>query len=187
MTAGRSDWLADPFGRFEKRYWNGQSWTSAVMDGDQVKSDPEFEEPPMGLRSASEVAAGLNEQPLATGLAHAGAHGTFTSLDPAAVCRELPPRLSANGVGIVNVSVDRIQGVMPTGAGLGGGELILALILLFVCLIPGIVYLVWAMSRKRGVPFTLTLVPQGSGTVVVPQPLQISNGPVGLALLSLPR
>jgi hypothetical protein len=157
------------------------------MVGDQARSDPEFEEPSTGERSASEVAHDLVEQPLRTGLEHSGPHGTFTSLDPASVCRELPPRLSATGVGIVNVALDRIQGVAPTGSGMGAGEIILAIILLLVCIVPGVIYLVWALNRKRGIPFTLTLIPQGGGTVIVPQPLHVSHGPVGMALLSLPR
>jgi hypothetical protein len=157
------------------------------MNGDQAKSDPEFEEPPTRDRSAADVADALSEQPVRTGLEHAGPHGTFTSLDPASVCRELPPRLSAGGVGIVNVAPDRIQGVAPTGSGMGGGELVLAIILLILCIIPGVIYLVWALNRKRGIHFTLVLIPQGAGTVIVPQPLQVNRGPVGMALLSLPR
>src|SRR5438309_8776698 len=177
VSTGRPGWFDDPYRRFQKRYWNGQAWTSLVMNGDQAGSDPDFDEP-----------ASTGAPPFTTSTQeHSGPHGTFTSLDPSGVCRELPPRLSAHGVGIVSVAPDRIQGRTLTGASMGAGEIVLAIILLILCVIPGVIYLVWALNRKRTIPFTLTLIAQGRGTVIVPHPLEINWGPVGMALQGLPR
>lgn len=35
-----SGWLADPSGRHEKRYFNGEAWTDRVLDGALHASDP---------------------------------------------------------------------------------------------------------------------------------------------------
>jgi hypothetical protein len=180
-------WFDDPERRHDKRYWDGQAWTGAVMDGGQVGSDPRFQEPAVTPRSASDVVADLNAQPLATSLAHAGAHGTYTSLDPHAVCRELPARLSAQGVGIVDVRLEQIQGIAPAGSSIEARELVVVVLLMFLCLIPGIVYLFWTLNQRRDIPFSLMLLPQGGGTVIVPQPLEINQGPVGMVLQGLPR
>ncbi|MGH2710040.1 MAG: phospholipid scramblase-related protein, partial [Actinomycetota bacterium] len=36
-----ADWYADPFGRFEARYWDGKAWTSNVL----MKGKPALDEP----------------------------------------------------------------------------------------------------------------------------------------------
>jgi hypothetical protein len=35
-----SGWYSDPFGRYEKRYWDGNNWTEQVSNKDQVTTDP---------------------------------------------------------------------------------------------------------------------------------------------------
>jgi hypothetical protein len=35
-----ADWYADPSGRFELRYWNGQEWTEHVARGGRQSVDP---------------------------------------------------------------------------------------------------------------------------------------------------
>ena len=39
-TGQPANWLADPTGRHEFRYWDGSSWTDHVSDAGQVSSDP---------------------------------------------------------------------------------------------------------------------------------------------------
>lgn len=34
------DWYADPAGRHQARWWDGQSWTSVAMDNGQQRNDP---------------------------------------------------------------------------------------------------------------------------------------------------
>ncbi|MEY2755634.1 MAG: hypothetical protein RJB65_1992, partial [Actinomycetota bacterium] len=35
-----ANWYADPSGRFELRYWDGQKWTEHVARGGQQFTDP---------------------------------------------------------------------------------------------------------------------------------------------------
>lgn len=39
-TTGASSWHADPFGRHEQRYWNGEAWTEKVRSSGTVGIDP---------------------------------------------------------------------------------------------------------------------------------------------------
>ena len=40
MSANPPRWHADPTGRHELRYWDGQVWTSHVSDGGVAGTDP---------------------------------------------------------------------------------------------------------------------------------------------------
>ena len=39
-TAAAPSWQADPFGRHEERYWDGQEWTEKVRSSGTVGIDP---------------------------------------------------------------------------------------------------------------------------------------------------
>lgn len=40
QTGGTGEWRADPAGRHEHRYWDGEKWTDSVSDGGVVSSEP---------------------------------------------------------------------------------------------------------------------------------------------------
>ncbi|MGH3372835.1 MAG: DUF2510 domain-containing protein, partial [Nocardioidaceae bacterium] len=50
-------WYADPFGRYEVRYWDGQSWTAHVSTGGTAATDEPVQGPsvPKVSRSAEKV------------------------------------------------------------------------------------------------------------------------------------
>jgi hypothetical protein len=35
-------WFADPFGRYQERYWDGQRWTAHVAWWQRPEIDPQF-------------------------------------------------------------------------------------------------------------------------------------------------
>jgi hypothetical protein len=37
---------------------------------------------------------------------------------------------------------------------------VVAVLLMFLCLIPGIVYLFWTLNQRRDIPFSLMLLPR---------------------------
>jgi len=39
-SPAEAGWHADPFGRFERRWWNGQRWSEKVADGKDKGLDP---------------------------------------------------------------------------------------------------------------------------------------------------
>lgn len=39
-TNGESGWYADPFGRYDTRWWNGSAWTERARNNDITTIDP---------------------------------------------------------------------------------------------------------------------------------------------------
>lgn len=191
-------WYGDPEHRFEQRFWDGQAWTSAVMEKGRTTVDPQFQsqQPAKDERvsaaadervSAAAVAEDLKREPIGSAMRWAGPHAVYTSLRPDAASNEIAQRLAVIPVAVSFVSPEQIQGTIwvPSGS---RTNVALAVLLLLICLIPGIIYLiVSSIPRTRPVGFTLALVPQGPGTLINPQPLWVASGPVGNVLRSLPQ
>ncbi len=54
-------WSADPFGRFEHRYWNGRKWTDQVANGGVAHIDPPTPNPLPPPRAPSPASSALEE------------------------------------------------------------------------------------------------------------------------------
>lgn len=57
-------WHVDPFGRYERRYWEGSRWTEHVETGGLQGIDPAVDPPPLASAAAESVVAGWYPDPL---------------------------------------------------------------------------------------------------------------------------
>jgi hypothetical protein len=160
-----------------------------MQDG-RTTADPLFEsrEPPADERvPAGAVAEELKREPIGSAMRWAGPHAIYTSLQPSDASNEIVQRLMTVPIAVSFASPEQIRGRIPMASG-SRTNVALAVLLLLLCVIPGIIYLiVSSVSRTRYVDFILVLVPQGSGTLISPQPLWVIDGPVGNLLRSLPQ
>ena len=82
QSGGAAGWYDDPFGRFEKRWFDGTTWTDQVWHNGATQVDPPVSAPVAPVSTAS--AAGSNPAgPVPGGVgAVAGAPRTGTPLPP---------------------------------------------------------------------------------------------------------
>lgn len=166
-------WYADPAGRFDDRYWDGASWTSAVKRGEHVESDPEAV--PAGL-GAGESAGSPSVPPPPSGGGPDARPGVapperslgamergWTSLPPAEAQSEVVRVLSAAGIPIQGQQPGLVHAVVPLR---GRPNVMRAILLDALCIIPGIIYMIRA-SRTRMLPADVCLVPSSSGTTSI--------------------
>ena len=181
---GAGGWLPDPTGRYEYRYWDGASWTAAVMRAGQVDSDPDFVATLAAVTAATPVAPPT--PPSAPAAAQApvpSPNDRLTSLPPEVAQERVSIQLSMLGFQPLQVGPGRIDAVAATKGQANG---LLVVLLLLVWIVPGIVYWVVA-SRTTTHRVYLTFVPNGTGTRVgvqssTPRGYQL----IGPALTQLP-
>jgi hypothetical protein len=149
-------WFPDPLGRFESRYWDGRAWTSAVQRDGKVDSDPEAIPPDAAGSDHSKVEIPPGE----AAAPPSSASDRETSLSPEDAQGRLAQMMAMSGITIRSSAPGRIDGYLAVK---GQPNVVVAIILLFVCLIPGILYLVFA-SRMVSHPVSVILVASGHGT-----------------------
>jgi hypothetical protein len=163
---GGPGWYPDPAGRFDDRYWDGTDWTSAVKRGEHVESDPE----PVILEAASRAdqysptappprsGGGPQTRPTV-----APRDGRWTSLPPTEAQSEVVRVLSAAGIPIQGQEPGLVHAVVRLR---GKPNVMRAILLDALCIIPGIIYLIRA-SRTRMLPADVYLVPSSPGTTSI--------------------
>jgi hypothetical protein len=157
---GQPDWLPDPTGRFESRYWDGTSWTQAVMNGGEVDTDPEVE--PSGQGSVPSILPDppAPEQTVMPHVAPPAASDRFTSLPAAEAQARLSQMLPTAGVTVTQTTPGRIDGSLTVKSEPNVAVLV---VLLVLWIVPGLIYL-FVKSRPVTERFSLVFVPAASGT-----------------------
>jgi hypothetical protein len=153
---GQPDWLPDPTGRFESRYWDGTSWTQAVMKGGQVDTDPEAG--PSGPSILPDPPA--PEQTVMPHVAPPAASDRFTSLPAAEAQARLAQMLSMTGVTLTQTTPGRIDGSLTVK---DEPNVVVLVVLLLVWILPGLIYW-YVKSRPVTERFSLVFVPVATGT-----------------------
>ena len=74
-------WLADPTGRHQMRYWDGQQWTDYVSDAGAQSTDPVGSP---GTSPAAQKSAGGSWMDKVTSAAHQAVDATSAAVDSAA-------------------------------------------------------------------------------------------------------
>jgi hypothetical protein len=162
---GSPGWYPDPACRFDERYWDGTDWTSAVKRGEHVESDPE----PVLLQSAftGDQSAPTPSPPSGGGPQTrptvAPRDGCWTSLPPTEAQSEVVRVLSAAGIPIQGQQPGLVHAVVRLR---GKPNVMRAILLDALCIIPGIIYLIRA-SRTRMLPADVYLVPSSPGTTSI--------------------
>jgi hypothetical protein len=173
---GGASWLPDPAGRFEQRYWDGSRWTTAVMRGDQVFSDPE--EPPSGGAASPIVPPPVPPVPSQAAMASVPAVGPadrYTSLRPDEAQRRLGQLLSMQGWTVRAASYDRLDLTLSVP---GEANMLLGLLLILLWILPGLIY--FALKRRpTQLNAMLTFVPTEQGTRIA-----VSGGSVAIERLA---
>lgn len=157
---GGAAWLPDPAGRFQQRFWDGRSWTTAVMTDGQVTTDAELL-PEGEPGSAHAVVPPPPPVPMGPGYVSApGGVDRYTSLRPEEVSRRLGQMLEMQGWAVAAPTRDRLELTHSTP---GNPNTLIGLLLLLLWLVPGIIYFI-VKSRPKVVRASLMLIPDGDGT-----------------------
>jgi hypothetical protein len=157
---GQPNWLPDPTGRFESRYWDGTSWTQAVMRGGEVDTNPQAEP------SAQDSGPSILPDPAAreeTVMPHAAppaASDRFTSLAAADAQARLSQMLPMAGVTVTQTTPGRIDGMLTVKSEPNVAVLV---VLLILWILPGLIYW-YVKSRPVTQRFSLVFVPAATGT-----------------------
>jgi Protein of unknown function (DUF2510) len=157
---GQPNWLPDPTGRFESRYWDGTCWTQAVMRGGEVDTDPEAEPsvPDSGPSILPDPSA--PEQTVMPHVAPPAASDRFTSLPAAEAQARLSQMLPMAGVTVTQTTPGRIDGMLTVK---GEPNVVVLVVLLLVWIVPGLIYW-YVKSRPVTERFSLVFVPAATGT-----------------------
>lgn len=184
---GNAGWHPDPTGRFEERYWDGSTWTSAVKRGEQVESDPEsVPEVSADGNSASPTtpspasAASTGRTVAAPAWPQGGGSGDRqTSLSPPEAQREIVRVLPLAGILVKSEQPGQVHAAIPVK---GETNVALVIILCFICIIPGIIYAI-VSSRTSMMPATIQLASSPSGSTIIT--IQAAPGPRQAVLSAL--
>jgi len=181
-SPGGAGWYPDPSGRFDNRYWDGNSWTSAVKRGEQVESDRESVQ---ADSAAGEVSSSPATPPPPSASSPPagqmvvppewprGPGDRQTSLPLAEAQREVVRVLPLSGILVKNQQPGQVSAAVPFK---GETNVAIVLILCLICLIPGIIYAITS-SRTRMLPAVVHLAQSSPGTTVItiqaaPEPRQ---------------
>jgi Protein of unknown function (DUF2510) len=172
---GQPGWLPDPTGRFDSRYWDGTSWTQAVMRGGEVDTDPET-----GPAAPSSGPSILPDPPAAqqTVMPHVApptASDRFTSVPAAEAQARLSQMLPMMGVTVTQTAPGRIDGMLTVKR---EPNWIVVVLLLILWIIPGLIYW-YVTSRPVTEHFSLVFVPVATGTRI-----SVQAGPKVMAQLA---
>jgi hypothetical protein len=202
VTPGQAGWHADPFGRYDFRYWDGGRWTRAVMRDGQVDTDPD-QEPALEEPAAAGQAGHGGTLPSAAspatpggdpGSGASGAQPTvisapgwtaidrFTSLAPEEAQSRIVQMLAIGGITLVENSPGRIAATVTVA---GEPNWIVVVVLCFVWLVPGVVYW-YVKSRPVAHPLAVQLLPAELGTRVALQGDPVALGGIAPVLAQLP-
>ena len=165
---GQPDWLPDPAGRFESRYWDGTSWTQAVIRGGEVGTDPEAGPPAPGSGPSILPDPPAPEQTMMPHVAPPGASDRFTSLPAAEAQARLSQMLPMAGVTLTQTTPGRIDGSLTVKC---EPNVVVLVVLLLVWILPGLIYW-YVTSRPVTERFSLVFVPVATGTRI-----SIQGGP----------
>jgi hypothetical protein len=137
---GQTGWFPDPTGRFETRYWDGTSWTKAVMRGGTVDTDPEFKVEP-----AKVVVPSLTPTP-SPRQAPSLPPGTADRLTPLPIGEaqsRVANMLAMLGATVTYAAPGRIDATVTSK---GQPNVLVTILLVFLWVIPAIVY--WVVKSK---------------------------------------
>jgi hypothetical protein len=170
-TPGSAGWYADPAGRFDNRYWDGNQWTSAVKRGEQVESDPEGvpgQSADIGTATPQPVSPnGPSPRPVVTapefpqGPRVAG--DRQTSLPIVDAQQEIVRVLPNAGILIKSEEPGQVHAAVPVK---GETNAAIAVVLCLICIIPGIIYLVTS-TKVKNQPAILHLAPSPHGGTTI--------------------
>jgi hypothetical protein len=177
---GVAGWYRDPAGRFDERYWDGTSWTAAVKRADSVESDPDA----AGIPQAPQASGPPTRQMVAPAEWPGGATGDRRTLLPLAEAqREVVRVLPLMGILVKNQQPGLVQVAVPQK---GETNVALAVILCLLCIIPGIIYLIYS-GRTRMLPAAVHLAASSPGiTAITIQAAPAPRQTVLSALATLP-
>ena len=133
---GQPDWLPDPTGRFESRYWDGTSWTQAVMRGGEVDTDPEAAPSAPGSGPSILPDPPAPEQTVMPHVAPPTASDRFTSLPAAEAQARLSQMLPMAGVTLTQTTPGRIDGSLTVK---GEPNVVVLVVLLLTVLIGSVI------------------------------------------------
>lgn len=170
--ASGAGWQPDPTGRSDSRYWDGTSWTQAVMKDGNVDTDPipvEPASPVAGMPSPAQstLPGDMGPPPSPT--------DRHTSLSPAEAQARLGQMLSMNGFQVRQSTPGRLDASITAK---GEPNWVIAVILCLLWLVPGIIYLV-VKSKSVTHNVGLTFVPAENGTRIA-----IQADPAGMERLA---
>lgn len=176
-TPQQAGWYPDPSKRFESRYWDGATWTQAVMRGGQVEADSEPMIIPRGggyLEPSIPAAPVVGPPPSPT--------DRLTSLSPNEAQSRMYQMLAMNGITSLQTDPGRIHGTIDIK---GEPNMVVFVVLLIIWIIPGVLY--WIIKSKgQRIPINMLFLPNGTGTRIAVQ----ANGPalerIAPALAQLP-
>jgi hypothetical protein len=170
---GAAGWYTDPVGRFDSRYWDGESWTSAVKRDEQVESDPE--PMPAEFTAGQDSTSPTIPPPPSAGQPPAGQLVTpppwpqgamgdrQTSLPLADAQREVTRVLPLAGILVKNQQPGLVQAAVPLK---GETNVALAVVLCLICIIPGIIYIITS-SRTKMLAAAVHLAASSPGTTAI--------------------
>ncbi len=162
VAPGAAGWYPDPAGRFDDRYWDGHDWTSAVKRGEHAESDPEAV-PPSPCVPPLPGSEQTGQQRTLPHFPPSAAGDRWTSLPVAQAQSEVVRVLSVAGILIKGEQPGLVHAAIPLR---GEPNVVRAIILWALCVIPGIIYLINA-SRTRILPADVQLVPSSPGTTSI--------------------
>lgn len=156
----QAGWYPDPSKRFESRFWDGASWTQAVMRGNEVEADPD----PMIVPGQ-----GGYTQPIVPAAPVIGPPPSptdrLTSLPPQEAQSRVHQMLAMSGVIGLQGEPGRIRGMLETK---GEPNMAVFIILLFIWILPGVIYWI-RKSKTQRTPIDLLFLPNGAGTRIAIQ------------------
>jgi len=171
-SPGGPGWYPDTMGSFASRYWDGTGWTSAVISNGETQVDPHFEAA-KHLRSAAGGGSSTPPDPqrglpASTSFPYIDLGPALMvrhiSLDPGTAQQTMANLLTARGVAISSPHPGRIDWSFvvkrdETNVGL-------AVLLCFLCIIVGVIYLLATQSKSKTLQVIVTVSTQGQGTLV---------------------
>jgi hypothetical protein len=155
---GGASWLPDPTGRFERRFWDGTAWTTAVMTGDRLGTDVSVPPP---ADSAGPLDPGPPAPPQPVPLAAEGPLDRHTSLAPADATAHISRTLEHAGWSVTTPEPGR-------------------------CEARRVVRGRWAWSRRTERRATIVAVAEPPGAVLSVQTNAPADELLGSALAELP-
>jgi hypothetical protein len=172
-TPGQAGWFPDPVGRFDSRYWDGATWTEAVMRAGNVDTDP------VAVAPSTAVGSDQSDTPTITPELGPPPSPTdrMTSLSPQDTQARVTHMLAMSEIAIRNSAPGRIDAEIEFKP---EPNWILVVVLLCIWIVPGVIYW-YVKTRPVRNPLTLVFVQAPTGTriaIQAPPPAMEKLAPV---------
>ena len=120
MSDVAADWYPDPSGKFEFRYWDGETWTGHVSSGGETSWDPP-PDAPAGDGGSGAAVADVGMADAGTGAAGAGSAGTAGAASAVDALPAADDLVNAELAGVTEMPTAEANAYEPWAAGASAG------------------------------------------------------------------